>query len=192
MPSNHFNCFCFEWLHPGRATRVLLFTGLAVYKIGFTLKTSWKSKSVAWAGNLDFFLSITLIFPYFLIELPRWTSGKESICQCRRCKSHRFSPWVGKTPWRRKWYPIPVFLPRESHGQRSLVGYSPWGPRVGHGWACTHTYFLISSKCYLKKIMATGWEQGRGVARKPWAGVNHLLYLGPMEPKLTGSCPNSL
>ena len=28
--------------------------------------------------------------------------------------------------WRRKWQPIPVFLPRESHGQRSLVGYSPW------------------------------------------------------------------
>ena len=34
---------------------------------------------------------------------------------------------VGKVPWRRKWQPTPVFLPRESHGQRSLVGYSPWG-----------------------------------------------------------------
>ena len=30
-------------------------------------------------------------------------------------------------PWRRKWPPTPVFLPGESHGQRSLVGYSPWG-----------------------------------------------------------------
>ena len=29
--------------------------------------------------------------------------------------------------WRRKWQPTPVFLPGESHGQRSLVGYSPWG-----------------------------------------------------------------
>ena len=38
-----------------------------------------------------------------------------------------FSPWVGKIPWRRAWQPIPVFLPEESHGQRSLVGYSPWG-----------------------------------------------------------------
>ena len=36
-------------------------------------------------------------------------------------------PWVGKLPWRRKWHPTPVFLPGESHGQRSLVGYSPWG-----------------------------------------------------------------
>ena len=33
--------------------------------------------------------------------------------------------WEG--PWRKKWQPTPVFLPRESHGQRSLVGYSPWG-----------------------------------------------------------------
>ena len=29
--------------------------------------------------------------------------------------------------WRRKWQPTPVFLPGESHGQRSLEGYSPWG-----------------------------------------------------------------
>ena len=34
---------------------------------------------------------------------------------------------VATGPWRRKWQPIPVFLPGESHGQRSLVGYSPWG-----------------------------------------------------------------
>ena len=32
-----------------------------------------------------------------------------------------------KIPWRRKWWPTPVFLPGESHGQRSLAGYSPWG-----------------------------------------------------------------
>ena len=39
----------------------------------------------------------------------------------------RFDPWVRKIPWRRKWQPTPVFLPGESHGQGSLVGYSPWG-----------------------------------------------------------------
>jgi len=37
-----------------------------------------------------------------------------------------FNPWVRKIPWRRAWQPIPVFLPREFHGQRSLVGHSPW------------------------------------------------------------------
>ena len=39
----------------------------------------------------------------------------------------QFSPWVGKMPWRREWLPIPVFLPGEFHGQRSLASYSPWG-----------------------------------------------------------------
>ena len=36
-------------------------------------------------------------------------------------KRHEFDPWMGKLPWRRKWQPTPVFLPRESHGQRSLA-----------------------------------------------------------------------
>ena len=53
-------------------------------------------------------------------------SGKESACQCRRHRRWGFDPCVGKIPWRRKWQPTPVFLPRKSHGQRSLVGYSPW------------------------------------------------------------------
>ena len=57
--------------------------------------------------------------------LPQWFRGKESICQCRRPRRHRFEPWVRKIPWRRKWQPIPAFLPGESHGQKSLVGYSP-------------------------------------------------------------------
>ena len=34
-------------------------------------------------------------------------------------------PWVRKMPWRKERLPTPVFLPEESHGQRSLVGYSP-------------------------------------------------------------------
>ena len=38
----------------------------------------------------------------------------------------------GKIPWRREWLPTPLFLPGEFHGQRSLVGYSPWGCRVGY------------------------------------------------------------
>ena len=38
-----------------------------------------------------------------------------------------FDPWVGMIPWRRAWQLTPVFFPGESHGQRSLVGYSPWG-----------------------------------------------------------------
>ena len=54
-------------------------------------------------------------------------TGKEPACQCGRHKRHGFDPWVGKIPWIRAWQPTPVFLPGESHGQRSLAGYSPWG-----------------------------------------------------------------
>ena len=44
---------------------------------------------------------------------------------CLQCRRPEFNPWVGKIPWRREWQPTPVFLPGESHGQRSLEGYSP-------------------------------------------------------------------
>ena len=76
------------------------------------------------------------------VGLPWWISGNESTCQCRR---PRFDPWVRKIPWRRKWQPTPVFLPGESHGQRILAGYSPWGQKESDTTeqlstrACTHT-----------------------------------------------------
>ena len=75
--------------------------------------------------NYPVFTSIqgTLIL---IAGLPRQPTVKESACQCRRYWRCRFNPWVRKIPWRRKWQPTPVFLPRKSHGQRSLVGYSPW------------------------------------------------------------------
>ena len=47
--------------------------------------------------------------------------------QCRRCNRRGFNHWSGKVPWRRARKPTPIFLPRESHGQRSLVGYSLCG-----------------------------------------------------------------
>ena len=55
--------------------------------------------------------------------LPWWLSGKESGCN----EGDRFDPRVGKIPWRIEWQPTLVFLPGESHGQKSLAGYSPWG-----------------------------------------------------------------
>ena len=58
---------------------------------------------------------------------PDGAPGKEPICQCRRHKRRVFDPWVRKIPCRRTWLPTPAFLPRESHGQKSLLDYSPWG-----------------------------------------------------------------
>ena len=53
--------------------------------------------------------------------MPQWSRI------CLLCRRRGFDPWVRKIPRRRKWLPAPVFLPGEFHGQRSLVGYSPWG-----------------------------------------------------------------
>ena len=58
-----------------------------------------------------------------LTSFPGGSDGKESACDA----GCGFDPWVGKIPRRRKWQPTPVFLPGESCGQGSLVGYSPWG-----------------------------------------------------------------
>ena len=60
------------------------------------------------------------------IGFPVSASCKESACQCRGCKKYGFYPWVRKVPWGRKWQPTPVFLLGKFHGQRILVGYSPW------------------------------------------------------------------
>ena len=56
---------------------------------------------------------------------PGGISGEEPMCQCKRRKTHGFDPWVRKIPWRRAWQPTPVFMPEESHGQRSLADCSP-------------------------------------------------------------------
>ena len=71
--------------------------------------------------------------------LPRWHSGEGSTCQRRRRWSLGFNLWVGKIPWSRKWKLIPVFLPRKFHGQRRLVGYSPWDRKELDIMEHTHT-----------------------------------------------------
>ena len=90
----------------------------------------------------EFFPPQQAIFPYqrdVLLQLnsdtlylevasdPGGTSGKELACQYKQHKRLRFSPWVGKIPWRKALQPTPVFLPGEPNGQSSLAGYSPRG-----------------------------------------------------------------
>ena len=87
----------------------------------------------------------------FLQGFPRWLSGKEFACQRRRCRRHRFDPWVGKIPWRRKWQPAPVFLLGKFHEQRSLLGYDPEAGRGGevgsqkveHDWGTEHAHMPL-------------------------------------------------
>ena len=93
------------------------------------------------------------------IRLPRWHSGKESACQCRDAGDSSLIPWVETIPWRKKWQCAPVFLPRKSYEQRSLVGYSSWRHRESdtteHTQYCEATicaYFLLPKCKYLEAL----------------------------------------
>ena len=57
-----------------------------------------------------------------------------------------FDPWVGKILWRRKWQPTPVFLPGESPGWRSLVGYSPRGRKESDATERLHLHLHLLLK----------------------------------------------
>jgi len=70
--------------------------------------------------NIIYILTLTSMTGSF----PGGTNGKEPTSQCRRHERHGFDSWAGNIPWRRAWELTPVFFPGESHGQRSLVGYS--------------------------------------------------------------------
>ena len=80
--------------------------------------------------------------------LPWWLRWWSVCLQCRR---PGFSPWVGKILWRRKWQPNPVFLPGKVQGQRSLVGYSPWGNKELDTTEQLHFHFLL--------LLSTGSRQ---------------------------------
>ena len=100
--------------------------------------------------NFVYFFKITLVIHVNAVKLVRASqqSGKRIGLQCKRCKRHRFDPWVKKILSNRKWQPASVFLPVEFHGQSSLVGYSPWNRGVGCDWVHTHISSSVSNNCY--------------------------------------------
>ena len=110
-------------------------------------------------------------------RLSKWLSGKESACQCRRL---RFDPWVGEMPWWRKWQHIPVFLPGESQGQRSLVGYNPWGRKESDTAEHTRRQARLTLKAWswlVSNSEATrrASEKGENPGGWGWARGNRFL-----------------
>ena len=112
---------------------------------------------------------------HLITGLPWQLSSKESACQCR---IRGFDLWIRKIPWRRKWLPTPVFLPGKSHGQRSLVDYSPWGHKE---LAMTEE---TQHACKPKLTIKTGWVLVSSLSLSVWqwpislppnSSVNHIL-----------------
>ena len=87
--------------------------------------------------------------------LPRWLTGKESAYWCRRHSRHKFTSWVGKMLWRRKWQPTLVFLPGRSHKQES-VGLE--STRVTKSWTRLSSWAHRSSEGEIETEHSRQWE----------------------------------
>ena len=114
-------------------------------------------------------------------------SGKEPICQCKRFKRPTFDPWVRKSPWRRAWQPIPVFLLGQSHGQRSLAGYvrrvaqsQTWLKWVSMTWHGTGIRSVQFSRSVMSDF-ATPWTAARQ-ASLSITNSRSLIKLMSIEP----------
>ena len=128
-----------------------------------------------------------------------WLRGKESSSQGRRCRRLRFDPWVGKMLWRRKWPPIPVFLPGKFHRQRSLP---PTGAAKSQTRQSTHarTHEDSTSKRPSEDHQKDKSKQGgqevadREVAQygKPQPAGSLSAETGSQCPGLQGKSPSCL
>ena len=96
-----------------------------------------------------------------------------------QCRRPGFDSWVGKIPWRRKWQPTPVSLPGESHGQRSLAGYSLWGRKSQTRLSTQHTQ---NANCPLILIHLFSFSLKVIITRNSWYfwfGFMVLLHMPP-------------
>ena len=99
-----------------------------------------------------------------IYRLPRWCSGKEFTCQCRRCKKWGFNPWVRKIPWRRKCNPLQYSCLENSMnrgGWRATIHGVAKSQRWLSNWAPMHHLTLIRMAIIKKSRNRKCWR-GRG------------------------------
>ena len=111
------SCPAFLQLHELQPTRVL---------------SPWKFPGKNIGVRCHFLLQVIFPIQGSNLHFLHWQADSLPLSHLRstgRYTRCRFDPWVGKSTWRRKWQPTPIFLTGESHGQRSLVGYSLWGQK---------------------------------------------------------------
>ena len=111
------------------------------------------------------------------------SEGKESCLQCRR---PRFDPWVGKILGIKEQVPTPVFLPGESHGQRSLAGYSPWGRKESDTteWLTLPT----SDRGSRNQRVRTASPQGTQMLERAWPGARFHRSHSSVAPLQVSVC----
>ena len=92
---------------------------------------------------------VCVLLIHYCQGLPWWLSCKESACNAGNARDVGSTPGAGRSPGERAWQPTPVFLPGESHGQRSLAGCSPRGHKESDvtevtEHTCRHTTVRLS------------------------------------------------
>ena len=102
--------------------------------------------------------TVKLSFPFGIWASQMLLVVKNLPANAGDTKRHRFNPWVGNIPWRRKWQPTPVFLLGKFHGQRSLASCSPWGRKESDTteWLNFHFHFSVDSELARGKMINWG------------------------------------
>ena len=145
--------------------------------------------------GINLSVAVKKIISRELRAFPRWCSGKESTCQCKRHKRHGFNPWVRKIPWRREWQPTLVFLLGESHGQRSLVGYTVHEVSKGQirlsDWAHTHSQSFSLPLSISVDSLPLSWGSRFLVGHIFWWGASKgkLVCLLPLADLMFSKSP---
>ena len=138
------SCPLSQWCHPAVSSSVFPFLSCLL-----SFRASWSfqmSQFFASGGQSIGVSASALVLPmniqdWFPLGWTGLTSLQSKGLQRHSAKAsilHRsafFIVQLSHPHWRRQWQPTPVLLPGKSYGWRSLVGYSPWGRRVGHDWA---------------------------------------------------------
>ena len=100
--------------------------------------------------------------------------------------------WVGKIPWRRKWQFTPVLLPGKSHGQRSLVDYSPWDRKesdtterlhFSSSWSLSHVWIFVipwTAACQAPLFFTLSWSLLKFISTELVMLYNHLILCCPL------------
>ena len=167
LPITRSNRFKYHHLEPH--THILIL--MLCYTLKSTLSSLPRDKGKSKKQLFILFLSISK-------KLAQW---QRIHLQWKRCG---FNSWVRKIPWRREWQPILVFLPGKSHGQRNLVGHSPWGhKKAGHDFVTKQQQEIYTQKKQFQKSPFPPLTHSTLVKRTwriKWIGIqrdNRMLVL---------------